>query len=506
MADKSITDAGASKANKAADTAGKGAMMASAAGPAGAAAGGVGAVLKASEYITDPKKRKYTIWGCLSCLGCCAAPFILGLVLGIATITQLCDQYWKVKPSFFLVSPAGYVATEIAGSDTAQKIYKATYGKLPKPIQKLIPFTYYMQFVQNKEFFEKTCKKPPGIFGNLLNSLADCLTGEAALLFPENCDSAAMAKAIDTYIQKGWPNSPMNGTGAYMVEAAQRAGINPFLMAAQAQKESQFGSDPNSAPRYYNPFGTTGMGPNNQRHNRFTTYTSWEQAIDDYATNYIRRYIAVEGDKTLSDIISRYAPPSENDTNAYIKEVTGWMGQMYSLAGCTPSNKTINAGTVANCIEGIASRFAGDILGAAKSYIGKLTTYSQARRGDFSAGYCDCSSFVSKVLQDIGIDTPLYATGGMADAWDKGKHPRIKPVMLPHRVLTPSEMSQIQPGDIVIFGNAYTTNNTHVVIIQSVEGDNLYYVDCTSRGGGGVRARNRSRTYGSVWGVYRVSN
>jgi|GEM_PF-1296125 len=480
MADKSISGT-TEKAAKATDVA----KLAGGATPAGPAVAGIGAALRASEYVTDPKKRKKTLWAVLACCGCCVGPFLLGLILGIAVITQLCEQYGKVKWMFWS-SPALVVASN-------EKVQEA-YNKIPKVIRKVMPLSLYMTFAKDKKFFDQVCKDSSSGYGNLLNG---CLSGEAALMYPVNCDDAKMAAAIDTYIQKGWPSSPMIGKGAYMVEAAKRAGINPFLMAAQAQKESQFGSDPNSLPQYFNPFGTTGSGPNNQRHNRFTTYTSWEQAMDDYAVNYIRRYIAVEGDRTLSDIINRYAPPSENDTNAYIQETTSRISQLFSMAGCTPGG-----GTTDGC--GPISAAATNIIETARSYIGLITKYSQSLRTSFSAGYADCSSFVTMVLQKIGVSTAILATGSMSDAWDSGQNPQVKPVMLPHRILTSEEMSQIQPGDIVIFGSAHTTNNAHTAIIEAVDGDTLYYIDCTSRGAGGVQHRNRSRTAGSVWGIYRV--
>jgi lysozyme family protein len=148
-------------------------------------------------------------------------------------------------------------------------------------------------------------------------------------------------------------------------------------------------------------------------------------------------------------------------------------------------------------------KVAANLLSIAGSYIGRLTHYSQPNRTDFDNGYADCSSFVSKILQDMGLDVPIMATGGMAARWDGGTDPDVKPLFLPHRTLTSAEMAQVQPGDIIIWGNAYSTNDAHTAIIDKIENDTFYYTDMTG-GGGGVQHRSRPRTPRSVWGVYRV--
>lgn len=107
------------------------------------------------------------------------------------------------------------------------------------------------------------------------------------------------------------------------------------------------------------------------------------------------------------------------------------------------------------------------LIQIAQSYIGKITKYSQSRRTSFSAGYADCSSFVSKVLQDAGLPTGMHWTGSMADSWDSGKSPYVKPVMLTNRYLTPEEMGRVQPGDIIIWGGAHSNNaHTPLLLVQ----------------------------------------
>lgn len=154
-------------------------------------------------------------------------------------------------------------------------------------------------------------------------------------------------------------------------------------------------------------------------------------------------------------------------------------------------------------------KVAANLISIAGSYVGRIINYSQdaSLRSAFDRGYADCSSFVSKVLQDMGIDMPITWTGGMADMWDGGNNPNIKPVLLPRneksepRELTLTEMAQVQPGDIIIWGNAHSTSGAHTAIIEKVENDTFYYTDMTR---GGVQHRSRTRTGRKVWGIYRV--
>lgn len=171
---------------------------------------------------------------------------------------------------------------------------------------------------------------------------------------------------------------------------------------------------------------------------------------------------------------------------------------------------TLDGGQSSNLYSG-GSVSASNIISVAMGYIDKLSHYDRGSRTNFSAGYCDCSSFVSKVLKDIGVPLSGYpATGTMADLWDSGNNQYVKPVLLPHAGLTQDQARQLMSGDIIIWGNAYSEKGAHTAIIESVDIEEgiIHYIDCTSkltgrRSKGGVD--QRTRTIGSkVWGVYRV--
>ncbi len=59
--------------------------------------------------------------------------------------------------------------------------------------------------------------------------------------FP-NLSPTVMANAIDTFVKKEQPKSPLNGLGATMVASAKNSNINPFLVVAIAQNETSLGT------------------------------------------------------------------------------------------------------------------------------------------------------------------------------------------------------------------------------------------------------------------------
>lgn len=145
---------------------------------AGAVPGGgiVSNVLNASEYVTDPKKRKKTLWGCLAGIGCCALPFFIGLAVGIAIVASLCEKYqtykmWEpkiiagitiVKPELGIGLWAGGKLADVLGTEAGQK----AYNSLPQAIRDQMPLSLVMQFSNGKAFFDKTCGSTLNYGGN----------------------------------------------------------------------------------------------------------------------------------------------------------------------------------------------------------------------------------------------------------------------------------------------------------------------------------------------------
>lgn len=150
------------------------------------------------------------------------------------------------------------------------------------------------------------------------------------LTAPAIADQAKLAASIDSYMNDNAPaGSPLRGLGDKFVSGAVSADINPLLVVAHAQKESSFGTAGIATRGTFNAFGRTATSsqPNVDLSGRlWYKYDSWEKSLDgggeDDQPGYMRRkYIEELGITTLDAYINVYAPPSENDTAAYIQQV-----------------------------------------------------------------------------------------------------------------------------------------------------------------------------------------
>jgi hypothetical protein len=127
-------------------------------------------------------------------------------------------------------------------------------------------------------------------------------------------------EAVKKYLQE--KNSPLAGSSAYFIDAADRNALDWTLMVSIAGKESSFGKD---CVEPFNPFGiTTGKktGP------RFQSFTSFTEAIysegkllsDDYKLNSNRA------------IGSKYCPASEC-SSTWAEDVTNFSKQLLKKVG-----------------------------------------------------------------------------------------------------------------------------------------------------------------------------
>lgn len=171
--------------------------------------------------------------------------------------------------------------------------------------------------------------------------------------FPK-LDPAAMGTAIDKYIQQTNPNSKMKGLGSTIVASSEKADINPFLVVAIAQKESQL-SDPGdyNVKNGNNSFGrmATKSQPNFQGARLWYKWTSVKASVDHTAAEnknavgggdaaaYLRNQYGSELDAgQLESFMNKYAPPGDgNDTPKYIADIKSWMGKMAQLTGDAPA-------------------------------------------------------------------------------------------------------------------------------------------------------------------------
>lgn len=137
--------------------------------------------------------------------------------------------------------------------------------------------------------------------------------------YPKGVDDDKLADAIDAYIKKTVPSSPMLNTGKQFVEEGKEYGFNPLLAVSQAQIETSF--------------GTAGVGKNNNNAfglrataSSFQTFSKVEDSITAYYKNNKKLY---SKKKDLADFIHTYAPSSDgNDEAAYVKNIESIMKEI----------------------------------------------------------------------------------------------------------------------------------------------------------------------------------
>jgi len=154
------------------------------------------------------------------------------------------------------------------------------------------------------------------------------------LLYPNITDEAKYAAAIDDYIPD---NSPLNGLGKYFVSGGKKSGINPALLVAHTQKESSFATCSNcvASKGGYNAFGrrATSSQPNIDGWYKWSSWVASLDSNEDDEPTYIKRvYIEKRNITNLTDYINTYAPPTENDTAAYILQMQQWMQKITDKA------------------------------------------------------------------------------------------------------------------------------------------------------------------------------
>lgn len=165
---------------------------------------------------------------------------------------------------------------------------------------------------------------------------------------PQINDQAGVAKAIDQFItNNGGIDSPFNGLGPDIVAGAVRAGVNPFLVASQALKESSFGV--NIPTGSFNSFGrkaaskqpqVSSSGSNWYKWPSFKDSVNWSGAGDPTSgggldePNYINNEYVSQGLTTIESYVNKYAPASDNNnTVVYIQQLNNFFEEMIASAG-----------------------------------------------------------------------------------------------------------------------------------------------------------------------------
>lgn len=235
-----------------------------------------------------------------------------------------------------------------------------------------------------------------GTSGNACQSLA----------LPQISDNTAFAAAIDNYIKANSVSSPLAGMGTNFVNAGTQYGVNPAYVVAIAQKESSLGVAIPAGT--YNAWGRTAAA-GQPASGRWYQYTSWAQAVDQQTSFMKTRYLD-QGLVTIDQITPTYAPPTENDTAAYIVQMQQYISSIINLAG-----GAVSCGGGGGSIVQIAQQeLALHLVGTGSLQNGgPVCKYQGTACANNSNGEAWCADFTSWVYNQAG--SPF--TGGQDGGW-----------------------------------------------------------------------------------------
>ncbi len=157
--------------------------------------------------------------------------------------------------------------------------------------------------------------------------------------FPAGINENELVQKIHDYIAATRPDSPLIGHAQEFVTHGKSFNVNPALVVALAQQETSLATTGNAQPPQYNVFNIR-----NGRGGSFGNYDSYSDAIR--AVNELlagELYMGPPSNfTTIEEIMNRYAPPVENETNAYVAFIKDVMQKIYgdsSVSG-TPTQAT----------------------------------------------------------------------------------------------------------------------------------------------------------------------
>ncbi len=148
----------------------------------------------------------------------------------------------------------------------------------------------------------------------------------------DECPACITNQKIDaTKVNALLKGTGMEGMGAALVESAIKHGVPVELMLSMARKETSFGKKGTIGGDSFNPFNLEATGKwgdtGKARGGRFAAFDSMESGIEGFAqmlgTNYRKELDS--GD--LKGLVNRYAPPSENNSDLYTKQLQDWSAE-----------------------------------------------------------------------------------------------------------------------------------------------------------------------------------
>lgn len=216
-----------------------------------------------------------------------------------------------------------------------------------------------------------------------------------------------LAQAIDDWVKKVSPNSPFVGLGKYAVMGGQRSGVNPILPIIIARMETSLGTDVRAGKALregHNAYGRTATlsQPHISSARRWYRWDSLADSLFDRSSRKDDMYAYIKNRyadlKTIDETMMRYAPPYENDTAGYLRNIKQWASEIYQLAGDSIDQNELG---VIHSYDECAERDMAYGVGAVGVSLGNFNMYYQYK-GPWSRQYIGRGSCVRSTFTQCG--------------------------------------------------------------------------------------------------------
>jgi len=182
---------------------------------------------------------------------------------------------------------------------------------------------------------------PLALGGIIVTALAVTLAGahtpETAVACAGRASAQPAAGAIDAWIARTVPGSPLRGLGATMVAGVAGSGLDPRLLAAIALQETRLGTA-GGGPAVDNPFG---LGPG-------LAFPSWAAAIALAVRTLWSMHAA--GAQTIAQLAVHWAPVgAANDPTGLNANWVGGVSAAYAALGGNPAGPVFGRGPAKAC-------------------------------------------------------------------------------------------------------------------------------------------------------------
>ena len=270
-------------------------------------------------------------------------------------------------------------------------------------------------------------------------STAARVTTNWGVTFPGSADVNALTKAINKWITNTEPASPLKGFGEFFVSKGKSYNVNPLLVLVIGEKETQLGLTGTGRVGQYNVGGMRGGSG-------FQVFANYQAGVEAMFKN-LRSGLYLDPPSKLTnvyDIIMKWAPPYENDTETYIREINSWMKQVEGYYSDFAGNQqnTASQQNTNDCTVNTALAYAWP--GLHSPAMEPKPAYKNAP--PTGSDYSDCGVFVSTVMRRSGAD-PGYPASGTAN---QENHVRNSNKYSLVQLGPSNSLNDLKPGDILI--------------------------------------------------------